>query len=359
MLRTSLIFSITNLDTTTQLSDNTSSPSGRPGGVLITGASGFVGQHLTRLLSSKGKQVRALYNSRKPANDLTTLPGVEWMKCDVLDIYDVEAAMQGIAEVYHCAAVVSFHPKKKEEMMLTNVEGTTNIVNEALEQGVRKIVFLSSVAALGRNVQTKEINEDEQWEEGHLNSAYSQSKYLSELEVWRGIGEGLEGAVVNPGIILGEGDWNLGSARLMKLAYDEFPFYTEGINGWVDVQDVVKTMYMLMESNVTAERFILSEDNYSYRDVFTMMATSLERKPPHIKATPFMTGLIWRWNMLKSMLTGAEITITKETARNAQGISLYRNDKLGKHLPDFSYTPLKDTIDRIAKAYIQDKDRTE
>jgi len=324
--------------------------------VLVTGANGFVGRHLVRFLSAQGQQVRALYHRREPDDALRQLPGVSWMQCDLLDIYAVEAAVQGITGIYHCAAIVSFHPQHRAEMMQVNITGTAHLVNEALLQHVRQLVFVSSVAALGRNAVAGEITEAEQWAESRYNSAYGQSKYLAELEVWRGVGEGLKAAVVNPGIILGPGDWNEGSARLMKLAYGEFPFYTQGVNAWVDVRDVARAAYLLMEGGVTGERFILSAGNCSYRQVLTMMAAALQRRPPRIAATPLMTGLIWRWNMLRSLLTGAAITITKETARNAQKVCHYNNDKLRRFLPGFRYTGLDETIGGMAQAFLAERD---
>jgi len=322
--------------------------------ILVTGASGFVGQHLVRLLSGKGMTVRALYRHTQPGAELRALPGVSWMQCDLLDVYAVEEAMKDVADVYHCAAVVSFHPSEKAEMMHVNVETTANIVNQALEQGIRKLAFVSSVAALGRTEGTKIITEEEEWEESRYNSAYSLSKYLAEMEVWRGIGEGLSAVIVNPGIILGEGNWDEGSARLMKVAYSEFPFYTKGITSWADVKDVAEILWELMQSGTEAERFIVSAGNFSYREVFTLMAGALHRRPPHIPATPFMTGLLWRWNMLRKALTGKNITITKETARNAQKENYYDNSKLLRFLPGFSYTPVTATIERMAAAYLQE-----
>jgi dihydroflavonol-4-reductase len=322
--------------------------------VLVTGANGFVGRHLVQYLSAQGQQVRALYHRRQPDDTLRQLPGVQWMQCDLLDVYAVEEALQGVERIYHCAAVVSFHPRDKAGMMQVNVTGTAHLVDEALVQGVQKLVYISSVAALGRNAGTVHITEEEQWAESRYNSAYAQSKYLAEMEVWRGMAEGLDAVVVNPGIILGAGDWNLGSSRLMKLAYDEFPFYTQGVNAWVDVRDVVRAAVMLMESDITAERFILSAGNYSYREVFTLMAEALKRRPPRKRATLLMTGLVWRWNMLKSVFTGATITITKETARNAQKVCYYSNDKLRRFIPDFQYTELRDTIGAMAGAFLAD-----
>jgi nucleoside-diphosphate-sugar epimerase len=322
--------------------------------ILVTGASGFLGQHLVRHLSAQGKSVRALYNSNPPSESLRTLPNTTWLPCDLLDVFQVEEVMEGVEYVYHCAAMVSFHPAHKDRMVHFNVEGTTNVVNEALLQGVRKLLYVSSVAALGRSEEKKEITEEEQWEESKYNSSYGLSKHMAELEVWRALGEGLDGVVVNPGIILGEGNWNEGSARLMKVVYNEFPFYTSGINAWVDVRDVVKAMVQLMDSGVTAERFILSAGNFSYKEIFSKMADALGRKPPSIKAGKLLTGLVWRWSLLKANFFGETATITKETARSSQKQVFYNAAKLLKYLPGFSYTDIGVTINRMALTYKED-----
>ncbi len=330
--------------------------------VLVTGASGFIGTHLVRALSAAGKSVRALYNSRQPSPELSTLPGVEWMKCDLLDVYAVEEAMQGIRDVYNCAAIVSFQRADRARLMHVNVESTANVVNEAVLQGVRKLVHLSSVAALGRaNRERKEITEEEPWEESRRHSAYGQSKYAAELEAWRGAGEGLSVAVINPGIVLGEDlrsgpdAWDEGSARLFKVVDGEFPFYTEGITAWVDVQDVVGAMMTLMKSSVEDERFILSAGNFSYRDVFTQMAQVLGKRPPRIRAARWMTGLVWRWNRLKSVW-GEHSTVTRETARSARTQTFYDNSKWLKTFPEFRYTPMEQTLVRAAVVYRRDAD---
>lgn len=318
--------------------------------ILVTGASGFIGSHLVRALSVEGAAVRALYRNTPPSPEMTSLPGIEWMRCDLLDVYDVEDAMQGIEHVYHCAATVSFNPKDKETLLHGNVESTVNVVNEALEQGVQKLVYVSSVASLGRSSDKKVITEEEQWEESRYNSVYAMSKHLAELEVWRAAGEGLDAVVVNPGIVLGEGNWDGGSARLMKVVDKEFPFYTEGINGWVDVVDVVRAMMALMNSDVKDERFILTAGNFAYREVFTQMAHALGRKPPHIAAGAFLSGLVWRWNAVKSLL-GKKVTVTRETAQTAQKKVYYDNSKLLQFFPGFQYTPLATTVERMAVAY--------
>jgi nucleoside-diphosphate-sugar epimerase len=323
--------------------------------VLVTGASGFLGQHLVRRLSAKGQMVRALYHSHPPSADLENLPGIEWMQADLLDIFDVEDAMKGIAQVYHCAAVVSFDPRRHEQMLHSNPESTANLVNQALLQGIDKMVFVSSIAALGRTGEEgKEINEDQEWGESRYNSVYGISKYLAETEVWRGIGEGMNAVIVNPGIILGECGRHGLAGQLMKVVYREFPFYSKGVNAWVDVGDVVSSIVKLMESDVNTERFIVSAGNYSYREIFQLMAAALGKKPPRFYAPPLLTGLGWRLARLKSLLSGSGNLITRETANNANSVSHYDNSKLLRALPDFSYLPVNETIERMARSFLED-----
>lgn len=322
--------------------------------VLVTGASGFVGRHLIRLLSEKGERVRALYQNTPPDDSLNNLPGVSWQKCDLLDIYDVEEAFIDVAEVYHCAAIVSFKPEDKAYMLHFNVESTANVVNEAIERGIRKLIYLSSVAALGRSGEQKIITEEEQWEESRYNSAYGYSKHAAEMEVWRGIGEGLNAAILNPGIILGAGDWDKGSAALMRIVNKEFPYYTAGINSWVDVADVVQAAWLLMKSDISEERFIISGGNFAYREIFTLMANALKKRPPHIAANRLMSDMVWRIGKLKSRFTGKSPSVTKEMARTAQERCFYDNSKLLKAVPNFTYTPIEHTIAVMANAFLSD-----
>lgn len=323
--------------------------------VLVTGASGLLGSHLIQYLSEKGERVRALYNSTEPSAEQKKLHRVEWVQCDLLDVFEVEGVFENITEVYHCAAIVSFNGKDKSRLLHMNVESTANIVNQCLESGIRKLVYASSVGAIGRTAKEGEITEEQQWEESKYNSVYAKSKYYAELEVWRGIGEGLDAVMVNPTVILGEGDWDKTSSALFKTIYKEFPYYTSGVNGWVDVKDVVKAMYSLMQSEISAERFIVCEGNYSYKEMFTMMAEAMNRKPPYRKAGKLASSIVWRLSALKSLITGKPSTITRETAITAQRKVYYNNSKLKTCLPDFQYTPMKSTIDRISEHFLRDK----
>jgi nucleoside-diphosphate-sugar epimerase len=169
------------------------------------------------------------------------------------------------------------------------------------------------------------------------------------MEVWRGIGEGLNAVIVNPVIILGEGDWSKGSSGIFKTAFNEFPWYTDGVTGFVDVQDVIKAMIDLMNSEISSERFIISEGNYSYKHIFSTIAKYFNKKPPHKKATKFMSQVVWRIEGIKSFISGARPLLTKETATSAQSVVHFNNEKLLKFFPHFRYTPIEETIKRVCK----------
>jgi dihydroflavonol-4-reductase len=310
--------------------------------ILVTGGAGLLGKELITRLLNEGKRVRAIYN--KTALDDFQNENLQLLQCDILDVVGLEKAMLGVEQVYHCAAIVNFNPRRNQEMFKINIEGTANVVNAALDARGRKMVYVSSVSALGRIRENEFINESMNWTEETSNSAYSQSKYLAEMQVWRGIGEGLDAVMVNPVIILGAGNWNEGSSKIFKSAYEEFPWYTEGTGGFVDVRDVAKAMIALMNSNITAQRFILCAENRSYRDLFILIAKAFGKKPPYKKVTPLLSKMVWRLEAIKSYFTGKEPLITKETTATALAKVNFDNSKLKKFLPDFTYLKIEDSI---------------
>ncbi len=315
--------------------------------IFVTGASGLVGSHLIQSLLFKGKKVRALYRQSVPV--FAGSDQCEWIKGDILDPIGLTEALEGVDYVYHCAAIVSFAPGAAAKMLQSNVEGTANVVNACLVQQIKKLIFVSSVAALGRIRENEAIDETMNWTPETSNSVYGQSKYLAELEVWRAMEEGLPMAIVNPVIILGAGDWNNGSSGIFKSAYNEFPWYTKGMSGFVDVLDVVDAMQLLMESEVTGQRYVLSADNLYYRDLFNSIATAFNKRLPYKKVTPFLAGIVWRLEALKGLITGKAPLLTKETAATAQAVVKFNNRKFLDAFPNFKYRNLEETIQRVAR----------
>ncbi len=309
--------------------------------ILVTGGSGLVGSELIAQLLAAGQTVKAIYNHTAVA---ISHPNLLTVQCDIMDTTALEEAMQGITQLYHCAAVVSFNKKNKAHLLKINIEGTANVVNAAIDAGVQKMVHVSSVSALGRIRENEMVTELMNWTEESSNSVYGKSKYLGEMEVWRGTGEGLQAVIVNPSLILGGGDWSKGSSEIFHSVYKEFPWYSEGVTGVVDVRDVARAMILLMNSEINKERFILNAGNLSYKEIFTAIANCFGKRAPRKKVTPFLAAVVWRWEALKSLFTGKEPLVTKETARTALAKVYFDNSKFLDAMPGFTFMPIEKTI---------------
>lgn len=323
--------------------------------VLVTGGTGFIGAYIIKELVEKDYSVRATRRSNKLPFFISSdiLNKVEWVNADVLDVIALDEAMKGVDAVIHSAAVISFFKKERAHMYNVNVDGTANIVNFALENNIKRLVHISSISALGRTATGERVTEEKKWEEGKLNTHYGISKHKAEMEVWRGIGEGLNGVIINPSTVLGFGNWYDGSCAIFKNVYKGLPWYTTGINGFVDVEDVAKIAVLLMESSIIEERFIISHEDWEFRKLFNAIADGFGRKHPSMEANAFLSSIAWRLEKIKSMLTGSRPLITKETTKIALSKTYWENDKIRKVLPDFSFTPIEQSIQKICKKYVE------
>ncbi|MFM2338907.1 MAG: hypothetical protein RL115_2100 [Bacteroidota bacterium] len=321
--------------------------------VLLTGATGFLGSYVMKELVEKGYAVRAIRRSNKLPFwiEQHILNKVEWVNGDVLDVVSLQDAMEGINKVVHAAAVVSFHKKDRQQLYQVNVEGTANVVNMALEAGVNKLVHISSVAALGRTVNGLQVDEEKKWEESKTNTHYAISKFKAELHVWRGMAEGLNAVILNPSTILGYGDWHSSSCAIFKQVHDGFKWYTNGINGFVAVEDVAKASVLLLESNITDQRFIINGSNWPFKQLQETIANAFQTKPPTKLATSFLLNVAWRIEKLKAIFTGKKPLLTSESAKVAQSQTYFNNEKIIAALPHFSFTPLEKTIQNACKRY--------
>jgi nucleoside-diphosphate-sugar epimerase len=313
--------------------------------ILVTGGTGFVGAYLLHYLLQRGyTAIRAI----KRANSSMALvkdieQQIEWIEGDILDIFSLEDAMEGVEQVYHCAAVVSYDPRDKKKLHEVNVKGTANVVNAALHVGIEKLLHVSSIAALGRSQKTVYLDETATWENSKSNSYYAITKYLAEMEVWRGMAEGLTVAVINPSVILGSGFWGQGTSKFFMNGWKNFDFYSTGGTGFVDVRDVAKACIDLMESHLSNQRLIVNAENLLYQELQYQIADALNKKRPTVKVNYIIRELAWRAAWLQSRLMGTSPFITKETARQATKRYYYDNSKSIEKL-QVQYTPIKETI---------------
>ena len=239
-------------------------------------------------------------------------------------------------------------------MIANNVSSTANIVNLCVAHKVKKLCHVSSVAAIGRTENEPLINENSAWLDGPENSNYAISKYNSELEVWRGIEEGLNAVIVNPTIILGPGAWKKGSSVIFHTIAKGMPFYTTGTNGFVDVRDVAKVMVELMGSTIHSERFILCSESIPFKQTLDYIADALGKKRAHIKVGNFLNALGWRVAKVISIITRKAPMLTKETAKAGNRISIYENDKIKKNLKT-EFIPVEQSCKDFSKMYMSDE----
>ena len=296
--------------------------------ILVTGGTGFLGSELIKQLTDANQPVRAIKRLTSTIPKiLLHQPFIEWCNADINEPSTLADVFDDITKVYHCAAFVSLNAADKKKLYHVNIDGTSNVINLCQEHECR-LLYVSSVAALGEAKKGEEINEADYWEYNSNAQAYSLSKYEGEMEVWRGIAEGLDAVIVNPSVIIGENAGFEGSGAIFKLIKDGFKFYTDGAIGLVDVKDVAKAMVLLMESEITSERFIISSENYTYKNLFGAIADGFGLPRPETEAKAWMLGLAWRMLKVGAWFTGKAPAITKETAKSSITSSYYCNRKI-------------------------------
>lgn len=330
---------------------------------LVTGATGLVGMHVMFDLLTKKESVKATFTKNSRLENVKKLfdfygkssffKKIEWVEMNVDDVIQVYDVVKDIDHVYHCAAIVSFIKKEQLKISSININGTANIVNACLENNIKKLGYVSSVAAIGRKGDGI-YSESNKWKDGKDNSFYAISKNKAENEVWRGIQEGLDAVIINPGIILGPSTWNRSSTTVFKKIYSGLSHYPTGSNGFVDVRDVSKSIVELMDSKISAERYIVVGENLSYKNVFQTVAKSLNVSPPLKIASKKLMNLAWRLELIKCFITRKNPQLTKETARTSSQNNHYNNEKIIKQI-GFKFNTIVDAIENTSKYLLKFK----
>ncbi|WP_190810012.1 SDR family NAD(P)-dependent oxidoreductase [Flagellimonas sp. S3867] len=323
--------------------------------ILVTGGTGLIGSHLLFHLVKNGKNVKASYRNKNSIDKVLEIFGyysdqaatlfqkISWVKADISDISSLMPLFEGVDYVYHCAALISFSPKDYQVLVKTNIEGTANMVNLCLEHSIKKLCYVSSIAAIGPSTKGQITNEENEWNDTNV-SVYGLTKHEAELEVWRGSQEGLPVVMVNPGVVLGPGFWHSGSGTFFKYVSKEKKSYFPGGTGFVSINDVTNAMISLMQSDVEKEQFILVSENLSYREFFQKIAAKLNVKAP-IKPIPFwLLEILWRMDWLRSNLRGKRRKLTKNVMKGLYHQETYSSTKI-KNTIDFKFENLDDMIE--------------
>ncbi|GAA4046273.1 NAD-dependent epimerase/dehydratase family protein [Hymenobacter glaciei] len=319
--------------------------------VFVTGGTGLIGSFLLLALRARGLAVRALHRGPVPAD---AAPGVEWLAGDLLDTEQLRMALTAdVTHVFHCAGLVSYAPQDEDLLLAVNVQGTAALVDACLERPGIRLVHVSSVAALGGpsagavpgSDGRMTVTEAATWDLGAAHPAYATSKYLGELEVWRGVAEGLTAVIVNPSVVLGPGDWSRSSTRLLRYAHQQHRFFTRGLLNFIDVRDVAALLVALGfdHPEISGERYILSAAAVPLGEFFRAAAAAMQRRAPTVAVPDWAAEVIWRLEHARAVLTGARPLITRDTARAGRQPVVYSPAKV-QSATGLSLRPLADTL---------------
>ena len=331
--------------------------------IFVTGGTGLLGSHLLFELSKKSEVIRAIYRTKNrinltksifkyynPENWESQFNKIEWVEGDILDIPKLTEQIEANSIVYHCAAMVSFHPKDFNELIRINRDGTENIVNVCLANNVKKLCYVSSTAAIGGE-QNKMLNEDEKWKKSPETAGYTISKYSAEKEVWRGIEEGLNAVMINPCVILGAGSWDESSLAIFNNAKKGHRFYPPGSNATVDARDLASIMVTLANSEITAERFLCIGSNQKFKVLIDEIANQLGVRKPTKLVSRSLVNFARKVIGFVSLFSGKKPAITKETVNSLFSDKAYSAEKIEKAL-GVKFRPLSEQVENAIKGRI-------
>jgi nucleoside-diphosphate-sugar epimerase len=339
--------------------------------IYVTGGTGMLGAHLLYRLTKSGYQVRALkretsnlnqikkifsyYSSEEEAKQL--LAKIEWVDGDLLDRESIKEHLKSIDFIIHAAAMVSFSRRDRNAMLHNNVEGTANLVDLAKEIGINRFCHVSSTSALGNPPEGVPASEEHVWNNSRKRTAYGKSKFLSEMEVWRGMHEGMEVLIVNPGVIIGPGNWNTGSPQLFNTVWNGFKFYTEGGTGFVDVLDVSEVVVSMMEQSqwevAKNQRYVLVARNVKFREFFNLVADNLGKKRPTIPAGDWLLAIGWRVALFLSWFSSSKPAITRDSVSGSNQMSHYDGTQITR-LISFHYRTVEESVARVVKIFLNE-----
>lgn len=333
--------------------------------ILVTGGTGLVGSHLLYHLTQKNDFVRATYRHKPKIetvkhvfsyytdNPSHSFDKIEWIECDITNVPQLDLAFKNITQVYHCAAMVSFDPNDYYQLRNINIYGTANVVNLCISHNVEKLCYVSSIATLGKTDNGNSITEDTEWNKEEPHNVYAITKYGAEMEVWRGTQEGLNVVIVNPGIIIGPGYWNSSSGYIFKKIYKGLSYYTTGKTGYVDVNDLCKSMILLTNGLYNNEAYIITSDNLSFKDFSQKIAQHLNVNIPNKEVSNRMLDIAWRFDWLRYFFMRNKRTITKQLAKTLNQDSVYTNEKLLKAI-DIKLKPIDVSIFETCQYFLKD-----
>ncbi|AKA34719.1 NAD-dependent epimerase/dehydratase family protein [Flagellimonas lutaonensis] len=332
--------------------------------VLVTGGTGLIGSHLLFELLKNKQPVRAIYRSKKSLEKTEKvfsyysehpkqlMEKIDWVQADLLDTTQLNQSIKDVQYVYHCAALISFNPADYQELVKVNVKGTANIVNVCLVNRVKKLCYLSSIAALGTQTNGTPVTENTPWTDKNA-TVYGLTKRRAELEVWRGTQEGLPAVILNPGVVLGPGFWKSGSGSFFYFASKGNKKAPPGGTGFVSINDVVRGLIQAMGPGISKERFIFVSENLTYLEILQRIARRLGKPVPEKEYGKLAIEVFWRLDWVRSKLLNKRRRLAKQTAKSLFNRQYYSNKK-ATELLEFEFENLDTAIDFCCEKFKAD-----
>ena len=331
--------------------------------ILVTGATGILGRVIVLELLKRGKKVRA--TKRESSNIDEVLESyrfytdqadhffsqIEWINVDFQDLESLENALLGVTDVYHCAAHVSFHPNDRRAMYHTNIEGTRRLLNACESSTVQKFCFVSSTAVLDGVDEKGEVTEDSNYNPKLDHSPYARSKHFSEMEVWRASAEGLNTVIINPGVIIGSGNWQSSSGEIFG-AFSKYPYAMSGSTAYVDARDVAKISISLMEKNIFGERYIVISETKKILKVANFVRKKLGKSEAKVLSKSIL-NIGYILNILLGWLIPGLRMLSKVNLETVTSNPVISNNKIRQEL-DYQFIPVFESLDFHLKNYILD-----
>ncbi len=331
--------------------------------ILVTGGTGHLGAHLLYQLVNGNKPVRAIVRNHSrieitrkifalySQDPDTLIRRIDWVEGDVTDYSSILDALKDVSVVYHAAGFVSFNDRHKKKLENVNSTGTANIVNGCFEAGVKRLCHVSTIATLGETSNNETLTETLIWNQGESATAYAKSKFRGEMEVWRGIYEGLNAVIVNPSVIIGPGMWLGHGNDILKSVYKGFKYYTSGSTGFVDVRDVAKIMVLLTEGSWQGERYILNSENLSHKIILDYIATEMDKPKPSVMISPGLAKVALYIENIRAFLTGTSPRLSSKSLEIAFENLNYSNQKI-LEIPGVKFLSVQESISDTVKGYL-------
>ena len=320
--------------------------------ILVTGATGFIGSHLMCHLAQKDifpvamfrhesnkKRVWKQFESQF-ADAQKRFDKITWRKADFRDLPSLDAAFEGISHVYHCAGYISLAQRDAKKLLEINEKGSAYLVNLCLSHSVKKLVYVSSIAALGNDPSISVIDENTPWDNNIDKNPYAYSKYGGEMEVWRAMQEGLNAVIVNPGIVLGKDS----PIETLLLRHKKgLRWCTTGNNAFVNIQDVITLMDKLMDSKIEGERFLLVAENWSGKVMVETLLKSGDFRPRVFFIPKGFLYFLWGLEHLMQLLGIRRRFLTRAIISGQYEQKTIDGSKI-KSFVDFEYSPITKLI---------------